>query len=373
MVMIGLYATDVLHATTSQAGLITGIFIIGTLIGRIFIGPFLNSLGLKKTLLLGLFLFTLTTLIYFVNFGIVFFIFTRFIHGITLGIASTGTGAIVGQNIPLSRKGEGISYFTMGNIVATAIGPFFGLYLLQQTNFTTIFLCCLILGIISCIIGLFVHVDEQEQTSDHQEKNRFYITNIIDLKALPISIVAMGIVFCYSSVVSFINFYAIELDLVHAASFFFIVYSVAVFVSRPITGRLMDVKGTNFIMYPAFIMFGAGMLILSLADNSLLLLLSGILFGLGYGNMQSCTQATAIKLVPSNRIGIATSTYFIFLDAGFGLGPYLIGFVIPFTGLRTMYSLMCILILAVCVLYYFLYGKKEILIKTTINASSKSV
>ena len=51
-------------------------------------------------------------------------------------------------------------------------------------------------------------------------------------------------------------------------------------------------------MYPAFILFTAGMLLLSSAHNSITLLLSGILIGLGFGNMQSCTQAIAVKLTP---------------------------------------------------------------------------
>ena len=60
----------------------------------------------------------------------------------------------------------------------------------------------------------------------------------------------------------------------------------------------MDVKGANYIMYPAFIVFTAGMLLLSFAHNSIALLLSGVLIGLGFGNMQSCTQAIAVKLTP---------------------------------------------------------------------------
>lgn len=69
-------------------------------------------------------------------------------------------------------------------------------------------------------------------------------------------------------------------------------------ISRPFTGRLMDLKGANYIMYPAFILFTAGMLLLSSAHSSITLLVSGILIGLGFGNMQSCTQAIAIKLTP---------------------------------------------------------------------------
>ena len=48
IVIIGVYAVDEYHATTSQAGLVTGIFIVGTLIGRLFIGRIIDSIGLKE-------------------------------------------------------------------------------------------------------------------------------------------------------------------------------------------------------------------------------------------------------------------------------------------------------------------------------------
>lgn len=54
MVTLAIYAVNELNASTSQAGLISGIFIIGTLIGRLFIGRFIDSIGRKKTLFIGL-------------------------------------------------------------------------------------------------------------------------------------------------------------------------------------------------------------------------------------------------------------------------------------------------------------------------------
>jgi MFS-type transporter involved in bile tolerance (Atg22 family) len=74
----------------------------------------------------------------------------------------------------------------------------------------------------------------------------------------------------------------------------------------------MDLKGANLIMYPAFFIFGVGMLLLGSVDKSITLLVAGILIGLGFGNMQTCTQAIAVKLTPPQRMGLATSTFFIF-------------------------------------------------------------
>src|SRR5699024_11356587 len=97
----------------------------------------------------------------------------------------------------------------------------------------------------------------------------------------------------FAIMLSFINFFAIEIDLFETAILFFVVYAVAILVSRPFTGRLMDIKGANAIMYPAFILFSSGLLLLSVTSSSVVFLIAGALIGLGYGNMQSTTQAIA--------------------------------------------------------------------------------
>ncbi|MGG4266247.1 MFS transporter [Peribacillus simplex] len=359
MVTLAIYAVNELDASTSQAGLISGIFIMGTLIGRLFIGRFIDSIGRKKTLFIGLIFFTLTTLLYFVDLGIGFLLVNRLIHGMAMGMASTATGTIVAQIIPATRKGEGIGYYSMSATLATAIGPFIGLYMAQHTSFQVIFSFCLALGLISLITAFFLNVPALKVTAKVTESKGFKLSNFIEPKALPISIITLLLAFCYSSVLSFISFYAIEIDLVNTASFFFVVYAVAVLLSRPFSGPLMDRKGANFIMYPAFLIFGVGLLLLSITTNSFTLLAAGFLIGLGFGNMQSSSQAIAVKLTPPHRMGIATSTFFIMLDAGLGFGPYLLGFIIPVTGYSTLYVILGGVVIATSVLYYFLHGRKE--------------
>ncbi|MFF2458851.1 MFS transporter [Peribacillus simplex] len=359
MVTLAIYAVNELDASTSQAGLISGIFIIGTLIGRLFIGRFIDSIGRKKTLFIGLIFFTLTTLLYFVDLGIGFLLVNRLIHGMAMGMASTATGTIVAQIIPATRKGEGIGYYSMSATLATAIGPFIGLYMAQHTSFQVIFSFCLALGVLSLITAFFLYVPALKVAAKVTESKGFKLSNFIEPKALPISIITLLLAFCYSSVLSFISFYAIEINLVNTASFFFVVYAVAVLLSRPFSGPLMDRKGSNFIMYPAFMLFGIGLLLLSITTNSFTLLAAGFLIGLGFGNMQSSSQAIAVKLTPPHRMGMATSTFFIMLDAGLGFGPYILGFIIPVTGYSTLYVILGVVVIATSVLYYFLHGKKE--------------
>nr|WP_207627674.1 MFS transporter [Bacillus sp. MM2020_4] len=370
IVIIGKYAVDQFHASTSQAGLVTGIFIIGSLIGRLFTGRFIESLGRKKTLYIGLLFFILTTLLYLLNMNISVLLITRLLHGIAAGIVGTATGTIAAQIIPATRKAEGIGYFSMSAALSTAIGPFIGLYMTQHTNFQTIFIFSVALSVVSFITSIFVYVPALEGIAQVSGHKGFKLSHFIEPKALPISIVTLVIAFCYSSVLSYINFYAIELNLVSTASFFFLVYAIAVLLSRPFTGRLMDVKGANYVMYPAFIILAGGMVILSSVNTGITLLIAGALIGLGFGNIQSSTQAVAVKLTPPHRMGLATSTFFIFLDAGLGFGPYLLGFIIPVTGYSKLYVILGVVTLVSSILYYFLHGKKEQAAKAEINISN---
>ncbi|MBZ5199713.1 MFS transporter [Planomicrobium chinense] len=359
MVTIAVYAGDTYGASTSEAGLVTGIFIIGVLAGRLMIGRFLDRIGRKRTMVIGLALFTLTTFFYFLELGLPFLMFNRFLHGMMLGFAATAAGTIVAQIIPASRKGEGIGYFSLSNTLATAIGPFIGLYMNQHSSYEMLFALCLACGAASLAISFFVTVPPIDALPAKDEIKGFKLSHFVEPKAVPITLVIFIVAFCYAGVLSFINFYAVERGLVEAASFFFIVYSIAVLFSRPFTGRLMDAKGANYVMYPAFFIFAVGLLLLSTAETTLPFLLSGFLIGLGFGNMQSTSQAVAIKLTPPHRMGLATSTFFIFMDAGLGFGPYLLGFIIVMTGYSTMYAILGGVVAAVSILYYFLHGKKE--------------
>ncbi len=90
-----------------------------------------------------------------------------------------------------------------------------------------------------------------------------------------------------------------------------------------------------------------------------MLLLSGAFIGIGYGTFITSAQAIAVKASPKSRIGLATSTFFMFADFGAGFGPFLLGFLIPLTGYRNLYETMAIVVVAATVLYYFLHGRKK--------------
>ncbi|PID05852.1 MULTISPECIES: MFS transporter [unclassified Sporosarcina] len=354
---IAVFSVETFHTSTSTAGLLSGIFVIGALIGRLGAGRIIQSAGSQKVLLTGLIGFLLTTGFYMLPTDFSLFFMNRFLHGVSFGFASTATGTIIAQIIPPSRRGEGIGYYSLSTILSTALGPLLGIWIISQTqNFFYVFIINFVLASVIFVLYFLVQAPVVEKTAG---KEKLSISQYIELKAVPIAIVGMFLGFIYSSIMAFIPFFTKEIDLVEAGSFFFLVYASVVLLSRPFTGRLMDQHGANIIIYPCLVLFAFGMLIYSQAHYSFMVLLAAILIGFGYGSINSIAQAIAVKVTPIHRIGLATSTYFILFELGLGLGPFTYGFFIPHIGYRGIYLAAFFMILLSILLYYILHGRHE--------------
>ncbi len=359
MVTIASYAANNLNATPSQAGLASGIFIIGALAARVVTGKYIDRAGRKRVLTIGLLFYIATTFLYFVANNLALLLAVRLLHGVGFGIAGTATGTIAAGIIPTSRHGEGISYYAMSATLASAVGPFLGMFLIGRGNFSMILVMSVALLSVCFIAALFLKVPEAELSEEEPGRPKGYrLDSFFESKAVPVSVVSLSIGLVFSSILGFLNTYTNEINLNEAGSVFFIVYAVSILVSRPLTGKWFDRRGENFVMYPSFVLFCAGLVVLSQAHHSFSLLSAGVLVGFGYGTFLSAAQAIAVRVSPGHRKGLATSTFFSFLDGGIGIGPFLLGFLIPRAGFRVMYLMMAVSACVCGVLYFYLHGKK---------------
>ncbi|MCJ1655786.1 MFS transporter [Staphylococcus sp. NRL 16/872] len=362
LVIIADYSKSTFHASDSLSGLVVGLFILGSLIGRFATGKYVNKFGPKKILITGLIFLIITQLLYFIPGSIGFLMFVRLINGIATAVATTATGTIAAHVTPVSRKSEGISLFSLSLVLGTAIGPFFGILLIKSFSINLLFIICVILGVISLIISLIIKIDFTPTNNETDKKiakvSSFSIHNFVAKEAVPVAIVMMIIGLNYASILTFLKFFAEQRHLVEASSYFFICYAIASLITRPIAGRLIDAKNENVVVYPAFVALVISFVLLVMSHSSWMLLLSGVFLGVGYGNLSSSMQAIAIKVSPSSKYGIATSTYFIGLDIGIGFGPSLLGLFTNSITYTQVYIIMAIVAVLCTILYFFIHGRK---------------
>lgn len=359
MATVAMYVTTEYSASASMAGITVGIFVIAALIARVFVGKYMDKIGRKRTLIWSMAVFVVSMVLHFGANSLVFLLIIRFIQGMSHGFITTVAGAVSADIIPNERRGEGTGYFITSMNTAMAIGPFLGIYISGQASFQSIILTGSIIAIIGFIVTLFLNVPNEGYAEEQVKKNAgFHLRDFMEPKAVQISIVLFLVTLAYSSLLSFLSLYAEAVDLVEVASFFFIVYAAALVVSRPITGKWFDEYGANRLTYPLLICLSAGFFILSQAQSAFLFLLSAALIGIGYGTAQSNFQAIAIQQSPSNRKGLATSTFFIFLDLGSGLGPYILGIFVGMMNFKNLYFAMATWVLICIGVYYLAHGKK---------------
>lgn len=360
VVITAKFATSELGANPAQAGFAAGIYIIGTLIARLYIGKKLELIGRKQMLRFGAIIYLITTIAYLISTNIIILDTVRFLNGFAYGTISTAANAIVTAYIPKSRNGEGINYYGLSTSLAAAIGPFIGILLLPIVGFKSVIILAIVLSVLVTIACYLFPVQNIELTDDHKKLlNSWSLNTFIEYKVLFISIVAFLIGLSYSSVLGFLSIYADNLGLSTAGAFFFVVYALIITLTRPFAGQIFDAKGENAVMYPSFIFLAIGLLTLSYTTTSFMLLLSGALIGLGYGTFMSNGQAVCLKLVEPSKVSIALSTYFIGLDLGLGFGPYALGTVHSFLSYSGIYVLCAVLTVAVAILYAIFYKGKD--------------
>ena len=359
IVTVTIFTIDKYHASESMGGLAAGIFIIGMLFGRLASGRVIDNLKPKKVLLFGIIFSIITVGLYFAIHSLLILMIVRLLHGIAFGLSSTATGTISSRIIPQKRKGEGIGYYALSVTTASAIGPFCGIILNRQFGFQSIFIVSLIVIVVALIVALLIKGLPKVSVQTSNTEKITGVAAYIQKEALPISFVIIFVGIAYSSVLSFLTVYTEQINLATASSFFFVVYAVSTFVTRPFTGKIYDNYGENKVMYPVLISFTFGLILLSLTHTSILLLIAAIFIGIGYGTIVPTAQAIAIQQSPTDKIGLATSTFYMFADFGAGIGPFVLGVVIPLMGYRNLYLTMSILVIVSIILYYFMHGKQR--------------
>ena len=356
--ILPIYIVNELHGTLAQAGLAMTLFMASSIAVRPFSGLIIEKFGRKKTLYVSEALFCLFSFAYLFADNLSFLLVIRFLHGIWFSILTTVTVPIANDFIPAQRKGEGMGYFVMSINLGIVLGPLLGLTLIQPLSYTMV--AAILAGII-CIGFIFcfmIPIQTEAKPVLTKGKQRLSMQDFVEKKALPVSIMAMIISFSYASIMSFISTFAESKNLLPYASLFFVVFAISMMSLRPITGKIYDRKGPNYVVYPAIALFSLGLIILSQVNTVTGLMIAAVFVGMGFGSAQPCLQTLSIQRSPKDRIGHATSTFFTCYDIGIAIGSILLGVVIAHQGYSFAY-LLCAFITALSLIFYKLFVDRK--------------
>ncbi|MCL6606378.1 MAG: MFS transporter [Paenibacillus sp.] len=339
-----------LGASITMAGLSMTVFTIAAMVCRPFVGALLDQRGRKPILIMGLFLYALSTLAYGFITVIPLLLVLRILHGASFSASSTSTSAMVTDILPEKRMAQGLAYYGMFGTLSIALAPSMTLYFIEHSTYMTLFSVTSMLSCIALLVSLAVHSDRSRLTKMAEHRNRlksepiaasrpvkYYVWNsFIVSKAISPVLTILPITIATSAVTVFLPTYSRTAG-ISGIGFFFLVQAAALAASSLVVGHLSRKWGTVVVIRWSLVALGSSIMVISLSPTLWAILLAAAVFGFANGLLMPELNALAVLSVASDRRGQASAMFYLALDIGIGTGAALWGWISDTLGIQWIY------------------------------------
>lgn len=346
--------------TEVEVGLVTTLFSLAAVIIRPFIGSILESQARKKHVIIASFALLIVTMLYPLMHIVTVFLLLRFMHGLAWGWSTTSNGTAAVDLIPRSRIGEGMGYFSLSVTLGMIIAPSLGIFIFQRYDFQVLVSISIILGIIALILLVTLKIPTPASVADRKFSFRTFsfFGSLIDKRSWFPGLVTFITTFGYGSIVTFIVIFSLEKSL-DQVFLFYLFNALCATLVRPITGKWFDRRGPWSLIIVCALLAFAGMWVLALAENNVYLVVSGILFGTGYGSMMPALQAWVLSKTTREKSGTANGMFYSSIDLGIGISALLLGFIKPLVGTAALFELSSFCFIIVMILTFVDYMRQS--------------
>ncbi len=343
------FLTRELKIDEGQTGLILSVYTLAALLIRPFTGFMIDRFGRKWFYIVSLLLFAIIFLGYPLAGAFGFILIVRFAHGLMWGVATTTGSTLIVDIVPAEQRGEGIGLYGLAMTFPMALGPFTGLQLTQNNNYSLMFLCAGFLAFAGFALTLFIKYPAVPDAGII----KFSFRNLLESTSLPVTFNLLLINITYGGLVSFVSLYALKTGIGNTG-IFFIVFASGIALARIYMGKIFDRHGPKALSVGGILFLAIGHFILGICVKTTGFLIAGFILGLGSGVVFPAFQAMVNNLVPPQRRGAANSTLFSGLDLGIGLGMLITGFLSHAIGLPHTYLIFGGLNLVALVFFLFI-------------------
>jgi len=182
----------------------------------------------------------------------------------------------------------------------------------------------------------------------------------VEWTAVPISLVAFVFLIPDSGVLTFMSDYGGEIGLSAATEVYFTVTASCMILAMLVLGRVYDRHGALAVMVPGYILYLAGMLLLSAAETSAELLLAGVLTSANLALTMAVGEATAVERAPRGRYGAATAVFTTAADLPYAVGPIVLGVLLTYSGYRNMFLIMAgVVLISMAMFLYVMRAQRR--------------
>ncbi len=326
----------------SAIGLAVGIYGLARFFVALPSGYLADRLGRRPTLAIGGLISAIGNLWCAWATGYPEFILARFVAGAGAGLIVT-TGQVVLADITTPEvRGRTIAIYQSVFIFAVGIGPFPGGLLAEYYNLRAPFIAYGLAALMASLVAWFA-VRETRNTSPGSTKGASSKSGLADqLRLLTerrgfflVSLIAlMNAVVRTGGLFSIIPLFAnTRLGLsVSAIGFAMMLGTVSGLVAGYPAGWFADRFGRKAIIVPSTIISGASMLLFCFAPNYAWFIVASLVWGVAISIGGAAPAAYASDSAPPGMNAAAVSTFRMMSDAGYVIGPLLLGLIADLYG-----------------------------------------
>ena len=333
--------------TGTMVGFIISLFSFTALGLRPVTGPLIDGWDKKK-----LYMLMLVSLILSFS-GYVFFptmtviVICRLLQGLGQGCISALALTMVTDSLPREKLGSGLSLYTVGSVLASALGPGLGLQIQEKVGYSHTFLVPLALLGFSLLISSFL-----QSTFVPGTRIRFSLSGMLCKDVFLPSFLVMLTCLVRAGLYTFLIVFISEERQIEGMSYYYYVNALAMLIFRPFLAPLADKKGLHVALIPSLGFFAASLILTAFCRNTWMLMVIAVFNALGFGLAFSFEQALCMKVAPPERRGAASTTSFIGVDLGDLIGPIVCGALVDWFGYAPMFLFMLIPVLLSAVLLF---------------------
>lgn len=317
----------------AQVGLAAGSFMLSAVIFRPIVGVLLDRFGRRPFIIWGLLLFTLAMYMYDWIGGIVVLMGLRILHGMSWAVSTTAVYTAIADMIPSARRGEGLGWFGTATTMAMAVGPILGIWVTQNLSYHALFLFAVLLSAAALLLTFGAKMPLRPKSGTRR-------IDFFEKSVLPVTASGFFHAFAYGGITTFVPLFANSIKVNPGA--FFLAYAATLALIRPVAGKLSDRHGETVVIVPALVITISALITLSLSTGLFGVLISAVLYGIGFGSVNPALQAATIRLAHPDRKGVATASLLTSTDLGIGLGAIMLGWVSQYTSYQLVFTVSAV-------------------------------
>lgn len=307
-----------LGGSTAKAGWFLSIYTYASAFSAPLMGSLADHLGRRRLLI--------TASILFICFSLAYGLVTDFrlllaigaFHGAMWSGLISAASAVMSDYIPVSRRNQGLAWWGLASTAAVAIAPAIGLWVFHFGWLTL----CIELAILSAAMTIGALL--LRPTEARREGSRMALSEAWDWRVIRTTLSLTVATFGYGGITSYSAIIAVQRHVVPKA-IYLTIFATTIAVFRIGFSHIGDRVGTKRVLYPALVLIPAAFAVLAIAEQKWEMILSAILFGLGFGAAYPAFATFILSNSDPDRRARTFGSIVWAFDTGIGTGSLVIG------------------------------------------------